>query len=123
MQIEEMESFSSKHRGFSVSNVTDDSSTSKADIDFFTSTLEHSKSPIHVTATASGPSVLIEASNQLIKATDRISRSLRSISRNADKDELAKFPNQLSSSLFLSQIMVKSLGKTTQCIDKICNLQ
>ncbi|MRU54491.1 type III secretion system rspB [Pseudomonas gessardii] len=52
-----------------------------------------------------------------------MSRSLRSISRNADKDELAKFPNQLSSSLFLSQIMVKSLGKTTQCIDKICNLQ
>lgn len=123
MQIEEMESFSSMHRGFSVSNVTHDSSTSKADIDFFTSTLEHSKSPIHVTATANGPSVLIEASNQLIKATDRISRSLRSISRNADKDELAKFPNQLSSSLFLSQIMVKSLGKTTQCIDKICNLQ
>ncbi|KAE9655863.1 type III secretion system rspB [Pseudomonas sp. PB105] len=36
---------------------------------------------------------------------------------------MRKYPNELSNTLFMSQILVKSLGKTTQCIDKICNLQ
>jgi len=52
-----------------------------------------------------------------------MSKSLKAISKHGNREELAKFPNQLSNSLFLSQILVKSLGKTTQCIDKICNLQ
>lgn len=71
MQIKEMERFSSGYNGLRTSNATSDFSTSKADIDFFTSTLEHSASPTRATASPSGSNILLEASNQLVKSTDR----------------------------------------------------
>jgi hypothetical protein len=38
-------------------------------------------------------------------------------------DEARKYPEQLSDTLLLTQMLVKSVGKTAQGIDKICNLQ
>lgn len=123
MQIEEIERLSSERNGLSASNTTSEFSPSKVDIDFFTSILDHSTPQATATATASEPNLLAKVSNELMNSTDVMSRSLRLIARDANRDELTKLPNRISNSLFLSQILVKSLGKTTQCIDKICNLQ
>jgi len=117
------EHFSPEHVGLRGTNTLSEGSTSRTDIEFFTSTLEHSTPPISAAARLGAPSLLASASEQLIRSTDGMSKSLKAISKHGNREELAKFPNQLSNSLFLSQILVKSLGKTTQCIDKICNLQ
>ncbi|MFC6336524.1 type III secretion apparatus protein RspB [Pseudomonas sp. CCM 7891] len=102
---------------------TPDSLTSSTDVDFFTSTLERSSPPITATVTAGASSLLTGASEQLINSKNRLNKSLKAISKDANMDELKKYPKELSNSLLMSQLLVKSLGKASQCIEKITNLQ
>lgn len=94
---------------------------SHSDVDFFKSALAHSSQPI--TALLQNSNILTVASSELSSTTDQLKKTLKGISKKGNEELLGKFPNQLSNALFQSQILVKSLGKTTQCIDKICNLQ
>ncbi|KAA8706385.1 type III secretion system rspB [Pseudomonas proteolytica] len=52
-----------------------------------------------------------------------MTKSLRALSSENKFDEARKYPEQLSDTLLLTQMLVKSVGKTAQGIDKICNLQ
>lgn len=68
-------------------------------------------------------SMLSEASERLTSVTQRMTKSLRALSSENKFDEARKYPEQLSDTLLLTQMLVKSVGKTAQGIDKICNLQ
>ncbi|MBD8096305.1 type III secretion system rspB [Pseudomonas fluorescens] len=52
-----------------------------------------------------------------------MTRDLSRLSKNTDRDALRKYPDDLSNALLMSHLLVKTLGKATQCVDKICNLQ
>ena len=67
--------------------------------------------------------LLAQASAQLQKSTDQMSKSLRAFSKNSSDDAMRKYPAQLSNTLLMSHVLVKSLGKTAQCVEKIGNLQ
>jgi hypothetical protein len=53
----------------------------------------------------------------------RLARALKSSSKGMDADKFREYPRELSNVALTTQLLVKSLGKTSQCIDKICNLQ
>jgi len=102
---------------------TPDFSTSSTDVDFFNSTLERSSPASTATSKPGATNLLAGASEQLINSTNRLNKSLKAMSNDASLEDFKKYPKELSNSLLLSQLLVRSLGKTTQCIDKICNLQ
>lgn len=121
MQIKDR--LASVHSGVRPDENTADYSTSSADANFFNAALSPSTASVRTPADVTASTLLSIASSQLNESTQRITRSLKAISKKGNEEALGKLPNQLSNSLFLSQILVKSLGKTTQCIDKISNLQ
>lgn len=67
--------------------------------------------------------MLAQASEHLNKSTDELSKNLKALGKNNSIDAVHKYTAQLSNTLLTSHVLVKSLGKTAQCIDKICNLQ
>lgn len=120
--MQELKSLSAAQNGVS-SRYTVDNASSSADADFFKALLSPTATSTSRINDPQASTLLSIASVQLTESTDRMARSLKAISKKGNEEALGNFPNQLSNSLFLSQILVKSLGKTTQCIDKICNLQ
>ncbi|MBD8194193.1 type III secretion system rspB [Pseudomonas fluorescens] len=48
---------------------------------------------------------------------------MNSLKKGLDVEKLRTFPLELSNQQLTSQLLVKSLAKTTQCIEKISNLQ
>ncbi|PTC30094.1 type III secretion system rspB [Pseudomonas aylmerensis] len=52
-----------------------------------------------------------------------MTKSLRALSERGRIDEARKYPGHLSDAVLLTHIAVKSIGKSAQCVDKICNLQ
>lgn len=110
-----------KRSDFATTEVIPASLTSHSDADFFRSALAQSSQPI--TTPFQSSNILTTASSELTRTTDQLKKTLIAISKKGNDEMLGKFPNQLSNALFQSQLLVKSLGKTTQCIDKICNLQ
>jgi hypothetical protein len=68
-------------------------------------------------------SLLTNAAMALDTTKNKIARDLSRLSKHIDREALRKYPNDLSNALLMSNLLVKTLGKTTQCIDKICNLQ
>jgi hypothetical protein len=111
----------SKRNSNGVNEATPAALASSTDVDFFRSALLPSHLPVAQPTQVSN--LLSVASSALTRSTDQLKKSLNAISKKGDEELLSQFPNQLSGALFQSQILVKSLGKTTQCIDKICNLQ
>ena len=100
-----------------------DSSVSSTDVNFFASIMAPSM-PANSTTTYTTPqSMLSEASGKLSSVTQRMTKSLRALSGDDKFDEARKYPDQLSDTLLLTHLLVKSVGKTAQCVDKICNLQ
>ncbi|MFL1391592.1 EscI/YscI/HrpB family type III secretion system inner rod protein [Pseudomonas tritici] len=98
-------------------------SPSSTDVDFFSSQLER---PISINSMAAQPetmTLLTNAAAALDITKNKIARDLSRLSKNTDREALRKYPNDLSNALLMSHVIVKTLGKTTQCIDKICNLQ
>jgi len=67
--------------------------------------------------------MLTEPSKHIVDAKDRLARALKSSSKGMDADKFREYPQELSNVALTTQLLVKSLGKTSQCIDKICNLQ
>ncbi|WP_256673711.1 MULTISPECIES: type III secretion apparatus protein RspB [unclassified Pseudomonas] len=102
---------------------TPDHATADTDISFFSSQLGHSTSSRIAAEKLDSSNLLIAASEQFDTTKAKITKQLKTLSKQIDRDAMRKYPNELSNTLFMSQILVKSLGKTTQCIDKICNLQ
>lgn len=111
----------SNRSDFDIDEPAPNSLASVADVDFFKAALTQKAWPI--TAPSQNSNMLTVASSELTRTTDQLKRTLKAISKKGNDELLGKFPNQLSNALFQSQILVKSLGKATQCIDKISNLQ
>lgn len=100
-----------------------ESPISRADINYFVSTMAPS-ALISTAANYTTPqSMISEASGKLASVTQKMTKSLRALSGENKFDEARKYPDQLSDTLLLTHILVKSVGKTAQCVDKICNLQ
>ncbi|WPN99026.1 EscI/YscI/HrpB family type III secretion system inner rod protein [Pseudomonas sp. MUP55] len=111
----------SNRRDFNSNEHATAPAASSADVDFFKAALTQQTWPS--TASSQRSNILTIASSELAHTTDQLKKTLKAISKNGNDELLGKFPNQLSNALFQSQILVKSLGKATQCIDKISNLQ
>lgn len=114
---------SAEHDHLSGSSSAQDSPISHSDVNYFASIMEPSTLPSTPTNYTTPQSMLSEASERLTSVTQRMTKSLRALSSENKFDEARKYPEQLSDTLLLTQILVKSVGKTAQGIDKICNLQ
>lgn len=108
---------------FSGSFNKQESSISSTDINFFASIMAPSTPPTTATSYTTPQSMISEASGKLASVTQRMTKSLRALSGDDKFDEARKYPDQLSNTLLLTHVLVKSVGKTAQCVDKICNLQ
>lgn len=93
------------------------------DVTFFRSMLEHSTPPPTATANAGASTLLSDVSKQLKASESRLARALKSSSKGIEMDQFKEYPRELSNAVLTSQLLVKSLGKATQCIDKLSNLQ
>ena len=100
-----------------------DRSPLSTDVDFFTSQLERPLSTNPMEVQFETTSLLTNAAMALDTTKNKIARDLSRLSKHIDREALRKYPNDLSNALLMSNLLVKTLGKTTQCIDKICNLQ
>lgn len=122
MQIKTVYSAERKNIG-SANRSVEYSPTPSADIYLFTSAL---RQPAALTATThpdERTSLLADASDALAQSTQRMSKSLRALSKKNNERTMRDYPSQLSNTLLLTHILVKCVGKTAQGLDKICNLQ
>lgn len=93
------------------------------DASFFSSQIERSASPVSSPSAANSPNLLVEASNQLSKSANGMSKGLRALSTGGRERDRAEYSTHLSNNLLLTQVLVKSVGKTAQLVEKISNLQ
>ncbi|WEJ06432.1 EscI/YscI/HrpB family type III secretion system inner rod protein [Pseudomonas sp. FJ2-5-13] len=122
MQIEKFE-FSTLNTPRNGTDVIPHTSAPSADASFFTSMLD---GPTAIRPTAAIPAeltLLTEPSKHIADMKDRLARALKSSSKGMDADAFREYPRELSNVALTTQLLVKSVGKTSQCIDKICNLQ
>lgn len=98
-------------------------SVSSTDANFFNSLLAPSSLFNKETSHTGSRNALFEASDKLNSVTKDMTKSLRALSDRERYDEARKYPGQLSEAALLTHILVKSVGKSAQCLDKICNLQ
>ena len=122
MQIKEL-GFPAQHNTPEDTTRTQGHSTSTTDIGFFTSLLEGSALPVSRANNTQKPSLLAEAGQHVKDLESRLAHALKSTKKGADPDDFKQYPRELSNVVLTSQLLVKSLGKATQCIDKISNLQ
>jgi hypothetical protein len=93
------------------------------DVAFFSSLLDPTVSNTARVAEDGTPSLLATTSSQLQDLQRRLGRTLKSSSKTMDVEKFREYPRDLSNATLTSQLLIKSLGKATQCIDKISNLQ
>lgn len=122
MQIGE-DGFSAQNNRLKGDYDIQDDSAHNTDVVFFRSMLEHSTPAIASAAKAHTSTLLAEASAQLKVKEVRLARLLKTSSKGMEMGNFNEYPRELSNVALTSQLLVKSLGKATQCIDKICNLQ
>ena len=122
MQIKEL-GFSAQHNSPEDAVGARGHSTSNTDIGFFTSLLERSALPVARADNSQRPTLLAEAGQHVKALESRLAHALKSTNKGADPDDFKQYPRELSNVVLTSQLLVKSLGKATQCIDKISNLQ
>ncbi len=122
MQIKTV--FSAGHDDASSANRSVEySPTPSADIHLFTSALAQPTAPTAATHRADKTNLLADASDALTQSTERMSKSLRALSKKNNERAMRDYPSQLSNTLLLTHILVKGVGKTAQGLDKISNLQ
>lgn len=92
------------------------------DVNYFAAMLLATNPAQSTTGSAGTSNILTDASNRLLKSTRRMSKSLMAFSKDKG-EERRNYPIHLSDSLLQNQILVKSLSKCVQGIEKICNLQ
>lgn len=93
------------------------------DVNFFTSMLEGSLSVKNTAARPDASLLLTEVSNQLSNSRNGFAKVIRSTKKGIDVEAIGTYPRELHNAQLTSQLMVKCLAKTTQCIDKIGNMQ
>lgn len=122
MKTEEMR-FSSTGGGIKDAYGAPEQSAHSTDVNFFTSMLD-SPSSKNTTATRTDASpLLVEASKHLSASRDGFAKVVRSTKKGLDHEIISTFPRELHNAQLTSQLMVKCLAKTTQSMDKICNMQ
>ncbi|UVH49722.1 hypothetical protein P0D91_15705 [Pseudomonas sp. CBSPBW29] len=97
--------------------------TPRADVSFFTSALEHSTLLRISIGRPHTSNLLSVASELLTDSTSRMTKSLQAFSKKNDEKAMSHYPGHLSNTLLLTHVVVKGVGKTAQCVEKICNLQ
>ena len=122
MQIKELD-FSAQHNRLDEAFNTRSHPASTTDVGFFNSSLERSALPATRVGNEPGPTLLAEAGQHVKALESRLAHALKSTNKGADPDDFKQYPRELSNVVLTSQLLVKSLGKATQCIDKISNLQ
>ena len=122
MQIKDL-GFSAQHNGLDEAFSTQSHSASNTDVSFFNSSLDRSALPTSRADNPLGPSLLAEAGQHVKGLESRLAHALKSTNKGSDPDDFKQYPRELSNVVLTSQLLVKSLGKATQCLDKICNLQ
>ena len=122
MKTEEMR-FSSTGAGIKDAYGATEQSAHSTDVNFFTSMLDGPTAIRPTAAIPAGLTLLTEPSKHIADMKDRLARALKSSSKGMDADAFREYPRELSNVALTTQLLVKSVGKTSQCIDKICNLQ
>ncbi|NVZ49883.1 type III secretion apparatus protein RspB [Pseudomonas sp. B6002] len=122
MKIEKLD-FSVRQNGLEEAVNTPSHSASNTDVDFFTASLNRSGATTTRVDNPPGPSLLTEAGQHVKALETRLAHALKSTNKGSDPDDFKQYPRELSNVILTSQLLVKSLGKATQCLDKICNLQ
>ncbi|KFF44278.1 MULTISPECIES: hypothetical protein [Pseudomonas] len=93
------------------------------DVSFFTSLFEGSHPTSTISAKPEGSLLLTEASKHLSNSRDGFAKIIRSTKKGIDVEAIGNYPRELHNAQLTTQLMVKCLAKTTQCIDKISNMQ
>lgn len=122
MQIEAFD-FSTLNKRRKGTDAAQEVSASSTDVHFFTSILEGSTAKTPIAANHAVLTMLTEPSRHISDIKVRLARALKSSSKSMDADTFREYPRDLSNVALTTQLLVKSLGKTSQCIDKICNMQ
>lgn len=76
-----------------------------------------------VSTLPAAPHLLVEASNQLSDSMKRFAKLARGPKEGLDFEKFKTFPRDLFNAQLIPHVLVKCLAKTTQGVDKICNLQ
>ncbi|MGY2375252.1 EscI/YscI/HrpB family type III secretion system inner rod protein [Pseudomonas sp. SDO524_S393] len=122
MQIKDVNAVG-RHSPLESAYTQQDHSSNNTDVSFFNSVLEKPNTVSSSSASAASSAMLVDATKALSASNNRISKVLNSASRGVDLEKLRTFPLELSNKQLTSQLLVKSLAKTTQCVEKISNLQ
>ena len=114
--------FSQKGSSTEHTRAAPEQSADSMDASFFTSMLER---PTNATSAKPEVSLLLtEASKHLSHSRDGFAKIIRSTKENGiDVEAIGNYPRELHNAQLTTQLMVKCLAKTTQCIDKISNMQ
>lgn len=115
--------YTSEHSRLEETYKSREPSSSNIDASFFTSMLGHTPPTAAVSRKEGAPTLLAEAAQQLKLTENNLVRLLKSSRKGPDMDTFKEYPRELSKAVLTSQLLVKCLGKTTQCIDKLSNLQ
>lgn len=119
MQINDR--FSPKGNSTELHRVAPEQSANGMDVSFFSTMLERPTSTISAKPEAS--LLLTEASKHLSNSRNGFAKIIRSTKKCIDVEAIGTYPRELYNAQLTSQLMVKCLAKTTQCIDKISNMQ
>jgi len=115
--------FSDKFNSIAGARTTPEQTERNMDVNFFTSLLEGSR-PTNTPSARPGESVLLtEASKHLSNSRNGLAKVVRSTKTGIDVEAIGTFPREINNAQLTSQLMVKCVAKTTQGIDKICNMQ
>ncbi|UII72263.1 type III secretion protein [Pseudomonas sp. HN11] len=98
-------------------------STGGTDASFFTSLFEGPHPTGTVFAKPEVSLLLTKASKHLSNSRNGFAKIIRSTKKGIDVEIIGNFPRELHNAQLTTQLMVKTLAKTIQCIDKLCNMQ
>lgn len=121
MLIEKIEKI--EHSDLPNTNRMSDDIKDGPDVSFFSAQLDQSKLKSTVSARPETSNLLAEISTHLNNSKERTAKRFKAVSKNKNLEELRKLPAEFSNTILTSQLLVKSLSKTTQSIEKISNLQ
>jgi len=122
MRIQEYSS-SDRNADLRSDGLEGDQSDCSKDSCFFASLLERSPEAGGSRNASYIPGALTDAIAPLTTSKTSMAKLLKSTRKEIDIDQFRKFPSLLSNIQLMSQLSVKCLAKTTQGLDKICNLQ
>lgn len=93
------------------------------DASFFSSQLERPSAARPANPQQVPSNLLVDASNALLKSNEAMSNGLRAFSKGNNEKQSLLYGSHLSNSVLLTQMLVKSVSKSAQLIEKISNLQ